>query len=492
MAQPISHAPPALAPNTIPLDPVPHIYGGSKAALPLNIIVVGAGLGGLAAVHTLAQGGHRVTLLESAPALGDVGAGIQVSPNASRLLLRWGLGSALAATAVRPEAISLHRYNTGERVGYTRWGSLMENEHGAPYFHIHRADYHAMLLHLAQSAPGVTFRLGATVVDVQPDPSVQGGPSVTLASGEVVRADLIIGADGVKSRVQAVVTGKASEPEPTGDAAYRAIIPTEIMLKDPELRGFVEEANMTAWMAPGRHLMAYCIRGKKEFNLVLLHPDDGSVESWTAEGSADKMRADFADFEPRVQKLLSFVQSTLKWRLMDRQPLSTWVHPKGRVALLGDSCHPMLPYRAQGAAVAVEDAAVLGSLLAHITRIDQLPAFLKAYQDLRYERATSTQRSSRLNQHIFHLPDGPEQRTRDAGMRAAMTAEVFWPAPAPTPAEAAAAAATFDGLGNPNQWADRSKNRAQFGYDAEEEVNKWWGANGKTILRIGSQPDARL
>jgi salicylate hydroxylase len=216
----------------------------------------------------------------------------------------------------------------------------MEQDHGSPYYHIHRADYHAMLLRLARAAPGVRIRLGAAVRDVQPDPALPGGPSVTLASGEVLHADVIVGADGVKSTLQKAVTGLNDAPMPTGDAAYRAIICTDPMLQDPELRPFVETPEMTAWMAPGRHLMAYNIvssyflnilflkrnaeyplarcalgkssekrwifvfffsvqRAKKEYNLVLIHPDDGSVESWTEEGSGDKMRADFADFEPR-------------------------------------------------------------------------------------------------------------------------------------------------------------------------------------------------
>ena len=308
---------PAAEIANIPLEAVPPLYDGRVASLSLNTIVVGGGIGGLAAAHALAHAGHRVTILEAASDMGEVGAGMQASPNATRLLLRWGLGPALRAHGVVPAAIVYRRYDTGERVGYTRWGSLMERDHGAPYYHIHRADYLAMLHHLANTAPGVRVCLGATVRDVQPDPAVVGGPSVTLASGEVLHADLIVAADGVKSTLQKAVTGLDDKPAPTGDAAYRAVISTDLMLEDPVLRPLVETAEMTAWMAPGRHLMAYCIvslisrafflvrpedvgqRSKKEYNLVLIHPDDGSVESWTEEGSGDKMRADFADFEPR-------------------------------------------------------------------------------------------------------------------------------------------------------------------------------------------------
>jgi salicylate hydroxylase len=135
----------------------------------------------------------------------------------------------------------------------------MAEDHGSPYYHIHRGDYHAMLLRIARAAPGVRIRLNAAVRDVQPDPTLQGGPSVTLASGEVLYADVIIGADGVKSTLQKAVTGLDDAPIPTGDAAYRAIIRTDSMLQDPELRQLVETPEMTAWMAPRRHLMAYNI-----------------------------------------------------------------------------------------------------------------------------------------------------------------------------------------------------------------------------------------
>jgi salicylate hydroxylase len=143
----------------------------------------------------------------------------------------------------------------------------MVEDHGFPYYHIHRGDYHAMLLRLARAAPGVRIRLNAAVRDVQPDPTVQGGPSVTLASGEVLHADVIIGADGVKSTLQKAVTGLDDAPIPTGDAAYRAIISTDLMLQDPDLRPFVETPEMTAWMAPRRHLMAYNIVSAISFSL---------------------------------------------------------------------------------------------------------------------------------------------------------------------------------------------------------------------------------
>ena len=233
------------------------IYNGRQAEHKLRILVVGCGLGGLAATYCLSQAGHTITVIDSATELREVGAGIQVTPNVSRLLIRWGLGEQLSKVAVEPEAVVFRRYKDGEKVGYSRWAEEMRNSHGSPYYHIHRADFQKMLYDLALSSPNVTLRLNSTVKSVNPVPSPQ--VSVTLTTGETITGDLIVGADGVKSTIREVVVGKPDKPEPTGDAAYRAIIPTEVMMKDKDLKPFVETPEMTAWMGPGRHIMAYCI-----------------------------------------------------------------------------------------------------------------------------------------------------------------------------------------------------------------------------------------
>ena len=250
----MAHIPPAASHSAASAEGVSlhtRLYDGRKASHQLHILVVGCGMGGLAAAHCLGKAGHKVTLFESAPAIGEVGAGIQVTPNVSRLLQRWGAGPALESVGVRPEAIVLRRYDTGERVGYTLW-SDMEAKYGAPYYHIHRADLHKLLYDLA--APHMNLRLNSTVVSVDPE-----APSVTLQTGEVVHGDLIVGADGVKSLIQQVVLGYTNPADPTGDAVYRAIVPSELLLNDPELKEFIDVAEMTGWMGPGRHIMAYNI-----------------------------------------------------------------------------------------------------------------------------------------------------------------------------------------------------------------------------------------
>lgn len=445
-----------------------HLYKGRRASLPLDIVIVGCGLGGLAAAYCLAQAGHKVTILEAAPAIGDVGAGIQASPNVSRLLKRWGLGPYLEDLGVKPRNLSIRRWKNDEVVGYTLFGEAFVKEYGSPYYHIHRADFHRMLY--AAVEPHCKIRVDCRVVSVDPSK-----PNVTLASGEVVSADLIIGADGVRSITREYVVGGPDAPKATGDAAYRALIPTEKLLEDDDLRPLVENTESIIWMGPKGHIVGYNIRAKREYNLVMIHPDgaEGGVESWTAAGNVEKMKETYKGWNIVVQKLLALIPSTLDWKLMDRDPLPSWIHKDGKLALLGDSCHPMLPYRAQGSAMAIEDAAVLGNIFSHCSDRSQIVPLLYAYQSLRYERATATQTSSSLNRHIFHHPDGPEQEKRDSEMRAAME-------DASRVARGEESAHVLSG--NANQWADKKKSDIQFGYDADLEAEKWWLANGDKLM----------
>lgn len=231
------------------------IYGSRKASLALDVIVVGCGIGGISAGFCLAQAGHSVTIVESSPEIGhEVGAGILISPNCTRLLQRWGLGKRLDELAVKGSGSITRRYSTGEQLGFTRWGETAMENYNAPYYQIHRSDLHNMLCDLA--VPHLTVLLGSPVVGCDPNSTA---PSVTLESGKVLTADLIVGADGLKSYIQQVVLGGPNRAEATGGAAYRALVPTSLMMQDPELREFVENPYLNSWLAPGRHLVGYPI-----------------------------------------------------------------------------------------------------------------------------------------------------------------------------------------------------------------------------------------
>ncbi|KAF5389185.1 hypothetical protein D9757_003487 [Collybiopsis confluens] len=447
------------------------LYNDRKAKTQLQILIVGCGLGGLAAAYALGQAGHNITVLESSPAIGEVGAGIQVGPNLSRLLRKWGLERVLNDIAEndKPSWFTFHRYSTGEIVGMSRLEGKLDRAYGAPWHVLHRADLYGMLFSIA--SPYIKLRLNSKVIHLETE-SIHR-PSVTLQTGEVISADLIVGADGINSTIRGYITNQ-SIVAPTEDVAYRVILPTHTFLSDPQLKALIEEPTISCWMGPGRHIVGYCIRDRKEYNLVLVKRGEADTHSWTEKGDPEEMRAGFSGWEPRVQKLLSRADSVLKSKLVICQPLKTWIHESGRVALLGDSCHPMLPYRAQGSAMAIEDAAVLGNLFSRISHPSQIPRVLKAYEELRRPRATATQEASKSNRSVYHLPDGIRQEMRDAEMGVAMMHELLsqeW--------VRGAKETTLDNSnrGNPNGWSDREKNGTQFGYDPDEAVEDWWSFN---------------
>lgn len=244
------------------------MYGDRIAGKRLDIIVVGGGIGGLAAALCLSHAGHSVTVFEAARKLREVGAGLQVSPNVSRLLTRWGMGERMRTCAVEPEALVFRRYADGSVVGRSRWGHA-SHDYGAPYYHMHRADLHRILLERLRECPRVTFRLAARVQSLDPQPDARGKIAISLVSGEVFEGDLIVGADGVHSLSRQIVAGQADLAQRTGDAAYRAVIPTSDLLADDELRPFVETPELTTWIGPNRHIMAYCIVSNYMFLLLL-------------------------------------------------------------------------------------------------------------------------------------------------------------------------------------------------------------------------------
>ncbi|EEB90637.1 hypothetical protein MPER_11131 [Moniliophthora perniciosa FA553] len=230
--------------------------------------------------------------------------------------------------------------------------------------------------------------------------------------------------------------------------AYRTLISTEAFRSDPLLRDLVEKPRISCWIGPKKHVIGYCVNGGKEYNMVLLTPDDDSTNSTS---DLDEARTAFADWEPRIQKLLSLTRTVMKTKLMVCAPLKTWTHPSGGVTLLGDACHPMLPYRAQGAAMAIEDAAILGNLFARLTNRAQISMLLELYEEIRHDRVAAVQMASLDNRRLFHMEDGPEQETRDLGMRIGF--------PGATP------------------WSDRDKTVRLLGYDTDQVTEGWWTAH---------------
>lgn len=368
----------------------------------LRVGVVGGGIGGLHAAAVLIAAGARVEVFEQAGSLGEVGAGIQLSPNATRLLWRLDLRAALEAVAVRPSALVQRRWQDGAELSRLDLADV-EEMFGAPYLHVHRAD----LIDVLRSAvPRSAVRIGERVVGVSPAPDAA---EITTADGAQHTYDVVIGADGIHSMVRRAVVEHPTPPRFSGHVAYRALIPGVVAA---ELGAAVDATN---WMGPGGHLVHYFVRARTMFNIVAVTTSDWEVESWNEPGDADELRRAFADWAPVLCRLLDRVTHTHRWALFDRDPLPAWT--RGRLVLLGDACHPMLPYVAQGGAQAIEDgAAMCAALRAGSRDIDDA---LRTYEMARLQRTASIQAAARRNAVSFHLADGDEQAARDRSLASA-------------------------------------------------------------------------
>ncbi|KAJ5650730.1 Monooxygenase FAD-binding [Penicillium longicatenatum] len=425
-----------------------------QANVPLDVIVVGAGIGGMAAALTLGLRGHRVVILEAAPKLMEVGAGIQVSPNMLRLFDRWGVSDLIHAQDVALEHIHVRRWKDGALLG-----TMPVNKTFGQQVVIHRADLHNALIEKALELKNVELRENSIVTSVEFSPA-----SVTLANGTVVRGDVVIGADGIKSTIRShLLNDTAIKAIPTGDAAYRIMLPRSVMEADPELKELIDEPQATRWLGPSRHIIAYPVRNHELYNVVLLHPDRQEVEeSWTTKGSKQAMVDNYQGWDQKVRKLIDLVDDdeVLEWKLCLHRPLKTWIRES--VALIGDACHPMLPYVAQGAAQAVEDAAALGILLSNITARHEIPRALQVYEMSRKQRAETVQQSGSENRITLHFPDGPEQIARDKQFKAAASGS------------------------NPDKWSDRETQQFLWGWDAEQASLDAWKKAGTDETKVNA------
>jgi 2-polyprenyl-6-methoxyphenol hydroxylase-like FAD-dependent oxidoreductase len=376
----------------------------------MRAVVVGAGIGGLTAALALRGAGLDVTVVEQAPALREVGAGIQLAPNATRLLRRLGLGEALERIGVRPEAIEHRRWQDGRVLLRTPLGEACERRFGAPYYHVYRPD---LLDLLAGALPGGVVQLGRRCAAV-----IQHTDSVTLAfeDGTTTGADLVVGADGIHSTIRAALHGRES-PWFSGSVAYRGLVPAERV-------AHLDVARQShSWLGPERHFVCYWVAGGRYLNFVAVVPArDWRVESWSATGEVAEALAEFEGWHETVPAIIGAAERTHRWALYDREPLDRW--SADRVALLGDAAHAMLPFLAQGACQAVEDAVVLALCLQRVPAA-AVPQALGRYERLRKPRVWQVQRASRENVVTYHLPDGDAQRARDARY-AALMAESPW------------------------------------------------------------------
>ncbi len=320
----------------------------------MDILIVGAGIGGLTAAIRLVQRGHCVRVVEQAKGLGEVGAGIQMSANAVKVLQAVGVEPALEATGVKPKAFEFRRFNTGELLHRIPLGDAHREKHGAAYYQMHRRDLHDALVQALRAVAPDSVRLDATVRQVNEDTDAA---EVELVSGERLRADLVVGADGVKSVVRQHVLG-ADKPVFTGQVVWRVLVPVE---RIPQ--ALRTDVVSTIWCGPQNHGVMYYLRGGQLINFVGCVARPWEEESWTSSRPWSELDQDYAGWHPMVRAVVEAADrdQCYRWALNSRVPAMVW--STKRVTMLGDAVHSTLPYMAQGAAMAIEDAGVLARAL---------------------------------------------------------------------------------------------------------------------------------
>ncbi|WP_371573622.1 FAD-dependent monooxygenase [Streptomyces sp. NBC_01314] len=363
-----------------------------------RIAILGGGIGGLAAAAFLREQGFGSDVYEQAAALTEVGAGLVIAPNAARLLRRLGVLDRFVGRAVRMETgWEFRRWENGAVLSAENLAEACVRLYGEHTYAAHRAD---LLDALRSAVPAHSVHLGrrCVAVDFEGDQAV-----LRFEDGETVRPDILIGADGVHSRVRGAVVGPTHARE-SGICAFRALVPAD---KAPD---FAKRRAQTLWIGPEHHLVHYPVSGEEYVNLVAFAPAGAnSVESWTATATVEALLDEFAGWDPRLVELITAADTPGRWALLDREPLGHW--NRGNATLLGDAAHPMFPFFAQGAAQAIEDGAVLALCLA--AHPDNPIAALGRYEDLRRPRTARLQEMSHGRSRINHLPDGPEQQARD-------------------------------------------------------------------------------
>jgi salicylate hydroxylase len=354
----------------------------------LNIGVVGGGVGGMAAAIAMARAGHQVTVYEQAQHWGRVGADVNLTPNVVKALDGLGgrIGEQLRRDGAQPTFRISRDWDTGLETSRLGMGNVAEQHYGAPQVTIHRAD---LLAALAAEFPTAQVRLGQRLASLS---AHEAGVTLLMEDGHSAQHEVVVGADGIHSRVRAAMFGQES-PRFTGVVSFRSVVPTDRVKNVPEIEAF------TKWWGPNPHSQIVTFplnQGRETFVFATIGQEAWTQESWTTEGDVEELRRSYADYHPDARRLLDACDSVLKSALYEREPLPQW--SQGCVTLLGDACHPMLPFMAQGAGMAIEDAVVLGRALAGVAQRAHVPAALQRYEDARRERTARIQLGSRGNQ----------------------------------------------------------------------------------------------
>ncbi|TFK50464.1 FAD/NAD(P)-binding domain-containing protein [Heliocybe sulcata] len=481
------------------------------AALPLKLVVVGGGIGGLACAYALQKVGHYVVLIEQTDGQFKSKRGMRCPPNMTRPLYDWGLGPELEEVAVKASGISFLLGGTGEKIGMTVFHEQIMKAFRADFLFVQHGQIYSMLTSLALSV-GVEIRYSSSVVDIDPyggvpplvnghspstsssslpstpstfstssfppspsrvhfDPS--GQPAVYLDSGEILSADIVFGVDGRESLVRRTVI-RARDCEWADDQNAWSInlsIPTEQMKEDDDLRDLCVSEDWTIWLGEGYGVYGCLTDKKSTYSLVIIWPetpnDKLGSSSWYEEWPVENIDWDSRVLEVRLRKMIKLAKTFTCVKDSVGEPIDSWIHESGRVVLAGDAAHPLLPTGSHHVAMAIEDAVTLSHLLSHVSTASTIPLLLSAYEDLRQHRSHLVQTSESRKRAFTSFPRGLEQETRDRGLREAMRqAKLDWEE------------ADEDYLRE--EWREYVD---LFGYDAREAVEDWWTKWGPLVRR---------
>ncbi|NPT53189.1 FAD-dependent monooxygenase [Paraburkholderia elongata] len=367
----------------------------------IKVAIAGAGIGGLAAAIALRQRGCEVVVVEQAPQLGEVGAGVQMSPNAVKVLRAIGVEPLIRDVACEPLAFTGRDWKSGRVLYHTPIKGAFERLYGAGYYHVHRADLHNALIARLGAAD---LRLGQRVAGIERD---RDTASLKLEGGEVIEADVIVGADGIHSTVRRNIFGD-EKPRFTGNICWRGMVPVDALPK-----GHVELASSN-WLGPKGHVVHYYVKGGAMVNFVAVYEtDEWTQESWSTPSTVDELLKTYAGWNQELLTTFSNAERCFKWALYDRDPLTRW--SDGRVTLLGDAAHPMLPFLAQGAAMAIEDGYELACAIGGVGAGAGIAEALVAYERQRIPRTSRVQLGARARGTTMHLRSPWARMKRNVG-----------------------------------------------------------------------------
>ncbi len=356
-----------------------------------KIVIIGGGIGGLAAGLALLKRGLDVEIHEQAPELKEVGAGIQISSNGTRVLYALGLEAALAKVQVLPSRRQIRHWATGETWNWFELGAATAQRYGTPHVMLHRGDLHGLLADAVRAIKPDAIRLGMRCAAISQDDS---GVEVRFENGTVASAAYVIGADGIHSKVRALLFG-ADAPEFTGAVAWRGLVPME------NLPARLRQMQGVNWLGPHGHVLHYPVRRGELMNFIsFVERDDWQIESWVTQGTKDELANDYRGWHQDVHAIIKSIETPYKWAMMVRGPMPRW--SERRVTLLGDACHPTLPFLGQGGVMSIEDGYIVAACLAKYFG-DPAVAFAR-YEDIRRERTAAVVRKSHENRRSAFSP----------------------------------------------------------------------------------------